>query len=377
MAASVIQVTEAAARGAHDAAMTTFSSYRRPMTMRTFPLLASLALICLMPPGATGAEALETVEAGYREVDVTYATEAVVEATRQSTVSAQTTGRIVELRFDAGDFVRQGEVIARIDPAQLEQALAGSVAQVAQAKASFENARSELERTRELARQKFLSQAALDRAEAAFRVSEAQWKAAQAAAGQASTSRSYTTVVAPYSGVVSARHVELGEMAAPGKPLFTGFDPADLRVVAVVPQYRVAGVRAAARASVEIPSLGRWIEGKGVTILPSADARSHVTRVRIDLPRDVRDIYPGVFARAHFAVGRERRLVVPARAVLRRSEVTAVYVVGADGQPRLRQIRSGAPAGPELIEVLAGVQPGEKVALDPVKAGMALAAGAR
>ena len=345
--------------------------------MRTLHLLATLVLVGVASTGGARAEALETTEASYREVDVTYATEAVVEATRQSTISAQTTGRIVELRFDVGDVVRQGEVIARIDPQQLEQALAGSVAQVAQARAAYENARVELERTRELARQKFVSQAALDRSESAFRVAEAGWKAAQASAGQASTSRSYTTVVAPYSGVVSARHVELGEMAAPGKPLLTGFDPADLRVVAVVPQYRVAAVRAGAKASVEIPSIGRWVEGRAVTVLPSADSQTHVTRVRIDLPRDVRDIYPGVFARAHFAIGRERRLVIPSRAVLRRSEVTAVYVVGAEGLPRLRQIRAGESAGPELVEVLAGIQPGEKVALDPVKAGMAVAAGAQ
>jgi multidrug efflux pump subunit AcrA (membrane-fusion protein) len=130
--------------------------------MRTFHLLATLALAGVASTGIARAEALETTAASYREVDVTYATEAVVEATRQSTISAQTTGRIVELRFDVGDVVRQGEVIARIDPQQLEQALAGSVAQVAQARAAYENARVELERTRELARQKFVSQAALD-----------------------------------------------------------------------------------------------------------------------------------------------------------------------------------------------------------------------
>ena len=69
--------------------------------------------------------------------------------------------------------------------------------------------------------------------------------------------------------------------------------------------------------------------------------------------------------------------MIPSRAVLRRSEVTAVYVVDAEGLPRLRQIRAGESTGPQLIEVLAGVQPGEKVALDPVKAGMAVAAGAQ
>lgn len=313
---------------------------------------------------------LDTATVQYREVDVTYAAEAVVEATRQSTVSAQVTGRIVELRYDVGDYVEKGKVIARIDQTEASQVLAGSEAQVAQARAAYENARADVERTRDLARQKFVSQAALDKAEAAFRVAEAQLATARAGAGQAATSKSYTTVVAPYSGVVSARHVELGEMAAPGKPLLTGFDPTDLRVVATVPQYKVAEVRAAVRASIEIPSIGKWVTATGITVLPAADAQTHSTRVRLDLPRDVRDVYPGVFARAHFATGRARKLVVPSAAVIHRSEVTAAYVVDPQGRVLLRQLRLGSVAGDQGVEVLAGLAPGEKVALDPVKAGM-------
>ena len=336
-----------------------------------------LAMLMIMHAAASHAEPLATAEVQYREVDVTYAAEAVVEATRQSTVSAQTTGRIVELRYDVGDVVQKGQVIARIDQTELAQVVAGSEAQVAQAKAAYENTRVEAERTRDLARQKFVSQAALDRAEAALRIADAQLKAAKAGAGQATTSRGYTTIIAPYTGVVSARHVELGEMAAPGKPLLTGFDPADLRVVATVPQYKIGEVRTSPRASVEIPSIGRMVPGASITVLPAADARSHSTLVRIDLPHDVRGITPGVYARAHFTVGRGRKLVVPTRAVIHRSEVTGVYVVSPDGRVSLRQVRLGEVAGTDYTELLAGVNPGERVALDPVKAGMALAGASR
>ena len=332
------------------------------------PTLAGALLVAAAAGAAEPPLATATVQ--YREVDLTYGAEAVVEATRQSTVSAQVTGRIVELRYDVGDYVEKGKVIARIDQTEASQVLAGSQAQVAQAQAAYENARADVERTRDLARQKFVSQAALDKAEAAFRVAEAQLATARAGAGQAATSKSYTTVIAPYSGVVSARHVELGEMAATGKPLLTGFDPTDLRAVATVPQYKVAEVKAAAKATIEIPSIGKWVSATGITVLPSADAETHSTRVRLDLPRDLRDVYPGVFARAHFATGRARKLVVPSAAVIRRSEVTAAYVVDDQGRVLLRQLRLGSVAGEQGIEVLAGLAPGEKVALDPVKAGM-------
>jgi multidrug efflux pump subunit AcrA (membrane-fusion protein) len=108
-----------------------------------------------------------------------------------------------------------------------------------------------------------------------------------------------------------------------------------------------------------------------VTVVPAADPRTHTTRVRLELPEDVRGVYPGVFARAHFVVGREPRLLVLREAVLRRSEVTAVYVVDDQGFPRLRQVRLGTVSDEHAIEVLAGLKAGERVALDPVKAGMA------
>lgn len=342
-------------------AMPTFVKALRPI---------ALALGLLLVGPVAGAEPLATAPVQYREVDLTYAAEAVVEATRQSTVSAQVTGRIVEVNYDVGDYVKKGQVLVRIDQTEAQQVLAGSEAQVAEARAAYDNARVEFERTRDLARQKFVSQAALDKAQAALRVAEAQLKTAMAGAGQAATTKSYTTVVAPYSGVVSARHVELGEMAAPGKPLLTGFDPGDLRVIASVPQYKVPEIRTSPRASIEIPSISKWIPGTTITVLPTADARTHSTRVRVDLPPDVRDVYPGVFARVHFTVGRGRKLVMPSAAVLRRSEVTGAYVVSAEGQVSFRQIRVGETTGEGLVEVLAGLVPGERVALDPVKAGM-------
>lgn len=334
--------------------------------------IAGAALVSCVLAGQAHGENLATGAVQYREVDVTYAAEAVVEATRQSTVSAQVTGRIVELKYDVGDYVQKGQLLVRIDQTEAQQVLAGSEAQVAQAQAAFENARVELDRTRDLAKQKFISQAALDKAEAAYRVAEAQLRTARAGAGQAATTKGYTTVVAPYSGVVSARHVELGEMAAPGKPLLTGFDPGDLRALATVPQYKVPDIKGSPRVVVEIPSINRQVTGRSFTVLPAADANTHSTKVRIDLPADLRDVYPGVYARAHFTVGRGRKLVMPTTAIVRRSEVTGAYVVDARGGVSLRQIRVGESAGENYTEVLSGLKPGENVALDPVKAGIAL-----
>lgn len=326
--------------------------------------------------GVPAGPALAGAAVELREVELTQSAEAIVEAVRQSTVSAQIAGRIVDLRFDVGDRVTKGEVLARIDERAASQALAASQAQVSSAQAALVNARASYERSQQLFGQKFISQAALDKARADFQSAESQMKAMLAGAGQAATERSFATIVAPYSGLVAARHVQLGEMASPGKPIMTGFDPSTLRVVANVASAQVAAIQAGGKARVEIPSANRWIDAKGITIVPAADPRTHSTQVRIELPEDVKGIYPGVFARAHFVVGTAPRLMVPRQAVVRRGELTGAYVVAEGAAPQLRQLRLGAVADERGIEVLAGLRPGERVALDPVKAGMATGAAA-
>jgi len=315
--------------------------------------------------------ALTTASAEMREVELTYTADAVVEAVRQSTVSAQIAGRVVDVRFDVGDYVKQGDVIVRIDERAASQAVAASEAQLAEAQAALANARAQYERSRQLLAQKFISQAALDQNEAAYKAAQARVAALLAGAGQAQTERGFATIVAPYSGVVSARHVELGEMAVPGKPLMTGFDPSTLRAVADVPQAEVAAIEGERKARVEVPSTGAWVNADKVTLMPSADPRTHTTRVRLDLPPDVRNVYPGVYARVHFTIGKAARLLVPRAAVVRRSELTAVFVVDAKGAVLLRQVRLGEAGDESWIEILAGVRPGERVAVEPVKAGLA------
>jgi len=310
----------------------------------------------------------------FRDVDEIYSAEGVVEAVRQSTVSAQISGRIVDIRFDVGDSVRKGDVIVRIDEREVSDALAGAQAQIARARATLQNAKSHYDRTRQLFQQSFVSQAALDAAFADFQAAQAQLQAAVAGASRAETVKGFATVTAPYGGVVAARHVELGETVTPGKPLMTGFDPRDMRVIADVPQLKLAQIRKSARADIEFPAQHRIERAAEITVLPTADPQTHTTRVRLALSEYVQGSYPGMFARVHFFIGQSRRLVVPAQAIVRRTEVTAVYVIGANDLINLRQIRLGQDCGADGVEVLGGLQPGEKVAIDPVKAAITLTA---
>lgn len=340
------------------------------MTLRALSLLVFGLACTALAPAARAAEPLATTVAQYREVALTWSADGVVEAARQSTVSAQIAGRVKEILFDAGDTVRKGQVILRIDEREAAQAMAGSRAQVMQAQAAAQNAKSEYERARQLYAQKFISQAALDKAEADYRVAQAQAAASEAGAGQSALAQAYTAVIAPYGGVVAARHVEVGEMVTVGKPLMTGFDPSQMRVIVHVPQHKLADIGARPEATVKIASSGRMIAATTATVSPAADARTHSTQVRVQLPANEAGIYPGMFVRVQFVTGKANKLLIPSGAVLRRSEVVAVYVVDDKGAVKLRQVRLGEATGQDEVEILAGLNPGEKVALEPVKAGM-------
>jgi len=343
------------------------------MTLKAALPLAAGALFALA--AGTASAQLATAPVQYREVDTTYAAEGVVEAVRQATVAAQGAGRIVELNVNVGDAVKQGQVLARIDEREAAQAVASSEAQVARAQADFANAKVNLERTKRLVAEKFISQAALDKAQADYDAASAALSAAKAGAGQASTVRSYAVITAPFSGIVAERLVDLGDMAQPGRPLLTIFDPKALRVVAAVPEDTVGDLRGKVTgAFAELPALDRRLKPKLVTVLPSADARTHTKQVRLELADDLPGAYPGMFARAHFATGKTKKLVIPAQSVAYRSEVAGAYAVGEKGEIRFRQLRLGEPTGDGGIEVLAGLADGEKVALDPVAALAAMKA---
>lgn len=321
------------------------------------PFVWGLSLFTMV---ALAADPVSVVTVRPHAVDLSFPADAVVEAVQQSTLGARLAGRILEVRADAGQVVNKGDVLMRLDAREAVEAARAADAVHANAKAHYE-------RQQQLKAQKFVSQAAVDKAKADLDAAAANRTAA--AAGQ-----SHATIVAPMAGVIARRHAEVGDMAMPGAPLFTLYQPGSLRVTTNIPQYRLKDMRAVRTARVEFPELGKWVTATSVQILPTADAATHVSPVRIGLPA-MPEAIPGMFARVHFVTGQADKLTVPSAAVLRRGEVSAVYVQAADGRFSLRQLRLGETVGHAEIEVLAGLASGDKVATDPVRVGIQLKSG--
>jgi RND family efflux transporter MFP subunit len=346
---------------------------------RTLPAIGALAMVGLAllvasPVHGASQDALGSIVAvATREWQRTYVADGVVEAVREATIAPQVAGRIVMLAVRAGDRVRAGQVLVRIDARAAEQAVAASAGQIAETEASVANARRRHERNRALLARGFVSQAAVDQTQSELAIAQAQLDAARAAAAQAATAQTFTVLTAPLSGIVGATDAQVGDMAIPGKPLLNVFDPGELRVTATLPQAVLAKVDLKQPVAVELASTERHVIATRAVLVPVADSRSHASRVRLALP-DAAEVLPGQYARAQFVIGTERGIAVPAQALVRRGEVSAVYVVDEQGSSRLRLVRFGEAfdtASGTLVPILAGLREGERIALDPVRAGMA------
>jgi membrane fusion protein, multidrug efflux system len=330
------------------------------------------ALLLPAAPSLFAAQTIPTAAAERSSGGNAYVADGYVEAIRQSALASQVPGRVTALAVKAGDAVKSGQVLVRVDQRAAAQQVTASEAQVAAAQAQMDAARKEYERSVRLYRKQYISQAAMDQAEAQFKAWEAQARAMLAQAGVASTQTSFHAVSAPYSGVVADVTTELGDMAVPGKPLLTVYDPGELRVVANLPERYVAALKGGEPVKLELPGAAenlQWQTARSTTVMPTRDAASHTVQVRLALPPNVR-LAPGAYARAHFpltATADDAALTIPAQAIVHRAELHAVYVADASGKFHLRQVRLGKTSA-ERVVVLAGLRAGERVALDPVAA---------
>jgi len=307
---------------------------------------------------ATAAE-LQTAPAQEVQMPQLSIVDATIEAVQQATVSSQTAGRILEINFDVDDYVEKGQVLIKLRDKDQKAALDATTAR-------YEEAQSGYTRVKELYAKKLVAKAMLDRA-------EAQLKATRAAQDQAKEAMEHTIIRAPYSGIVVKRLVEVGETARPGQPLMTGLSLEKLRARVDLPQSLIYAVRQHKEAWVWVgPARETRVKADSLTISPFADPDTHTFLIRVNLPQGDHQIYPGMYTKVAFVTGQAKHLVIPAQAVAHRSEVTAVYVMGAKGSLDLRQVRLGNLLPDNQVEVLAGLSAGENVVLDPVAAAAAI-----
>lgn len=327
-------------------------------TQRSIRHLTGFSLVAFAAFPALATPLTQTVQP--TQIAVQFELDATLEAVNQSTISAQTHGAVTALHFDVNDVVEKGALLIEIDNTQQTAGLTQAQASLAQAVAQNEDAQVVLKRNQRLFKQGTLSQGELDSTRARAKSAAAAVTAARAAVKQAREQLAYTRIRAPYSGIVKARHVELGESVAPGTPLMTGLSLTQLRAVSDVPQRLASQYQQPGQIQIRVN--GETLEAGNVTLFPYADPAHHSVRLRARLPDNQAGVMPGMWAKVLFTSGERQALLVPDSAVVQRSEMTAVYTQ-RDGNPVLRQIRTGKRYQ-DKTEVLSGLSAGDVIYLD-------------
>ena len=267
-----------------------------------------------------------------------------VRARLHAVIEAKVSGKIDQLLVVPGQPVTNGELLVTIDAREIQ-------AQYDQALAVRQQAGSDLKRATDLFQQKILSSSEFDAAQSKFRV-------ADAAATVAKTLLGYTKVTAPFAGVITRKDADVGDLAAPGKPLLEMEDPRHLRLEADVPEALVDKIELGDTLRIRVGALDTNFAGVVSEIAPSADTDSRTFVVKLDLP-SVPGLRAGQFGRVAVPTGEVSALRVPTRAVIQRGQLEFLFVV-ADHHAQLRIIKTGARIGDE-VEIVSGLDSGETV----------------
>lgn len=303
-----------------------------------------------------------------------------VAAERSTAVSSRVMAMVTAVHVNLGDTVAAGETLLSIDPTAAQGQVSQAQGGLAQAAAALTLAKRNLERFEALAATKSASDLELDMARMQFEQATGAVQQARGAVDSASSVARESRVVAPFAGRVAARMAEVGDLAAPGRPLVTIESSGGRRLVVAVPETvaRTAGLATGQTIAVTLdarPDLGE-IAGRLAEISPGPDPVSHSYTVKIDLP--ALDLPAGAAGRAYLASGRRDTVAVPRAALVESGGLTLVVVRDSSGHAQSRVVTVGAiratEAGGETVEILSGLSGGETVAL-----GLAVAppAGAR
>ena len=270
-----------------------------------------------------------------------------VRAKLRAVIEAKVSGRVEQFAVVAGQRVQTGELLVQIDAGEVR-------ARLDQALAVREQADNDLKRFTTLLQQEAVTRSEFDAVQARQRIAQASVKEAETVLG-------YTRVTAPFDAVITRKWADVGDLAAPGKPLLEMEDPANLRFEANIPEALIQKVETGGKLRVRVASVDRELVGTVAEIAPSSDPNSRTFLAKLDLPANPA-LRAGQFGRAAVPIGELSALRVPAGAIVQRGQMELVFTVVND-HAQLRLVKTGKRLGDE-IELVSGVQAGEKVVVE-------------
>lgn len=284
-------------------------------------------------------------------------------STQEAMIAGKVMGTITEIRKSAGETVRRGEILVRVDSRDVAGQISQAQGALAQASAAMALAETNFHRFEKLHAKGSASDLELDQARYQYETAKGAVGQAEGALATARSYNSYAEIAAPFDGRVVDRFAEVGDLAAPGHPLIKIEGEGSKRLHASLDAEKVGAVHVGDPVKVRISSLGRRLfEGRIAEVVPAADPGTHSFLIKIDLEEDP-ELRAGLFGTALIPIGQRKALIVPRTSVLERGGLTGIFVAQS-GRASFRLVTVRETAG-DSVEILSGLSSGDQIVLSP------------
>ena len=287
-----------------------------------------------------------------------------VEAIQNANLSTRIMGFVNKVHVKVGDKVRKGQLLLSINSADINAQKAQVNASITEATAAYKNAEKDYNRFKALFEDSSASQKEMDDMTANYEIAKARLEAANQMKNQVNAQLSYSNISAPFSGVVTGKFINKGDMASPGMPLMSVEAPGKFQVIAMVPESEITQVKNGSEVNVTIKSTGEVVKGKVTEVSTSAKNTGGQYLVKVILDKTEAKLLSGMFTSVQFPVAKasSNNILIPTSALVKRGELVGVYVVSSSNTALLRWLRLGKTFG-DKIEVLSGLSADEKFIL--------------
>ena len=284
-----------------------------------------------------------------------------IQASNSADLSTRMMGYVKKVHVNVGDKVRKGQLLVSINNADL-QAKKGQVnAGITKAKTALNNAEKNYKRFKNLFASTSVTQKEMDDMTANYEMAKAGLESANQMKNEINAQFAYSNITAPFSGVITSKNIETGDMANPGMPLISIETPKVFEVIAMVPETEISKIKKGTSVNVLVKSLDKTLKGKVSEVSTSAKNTGGQYLVKINLDKTDVPILSGMFSTVQFPVEREIKsslVLIPKDAIVKNGQLSGVYTVSESNTALLRWLRLGRTYG-NKVEVLSGLNADE------------------
>ncbi len=284
-----------------------------------------------------------------------------IQASNSADLSTRMMGYVNQVHVNVGDKVRKGQLLVSINNSDLQAKRAQVNAGITEANAALKNAQKDYNRFKNLFADNSASQKEMDDMTANFEMAKARVEAANQMKNEINAQFAYSNITAPFSGTITSKNVEAGNMANPGVVLISMETPGNFEVMAMVPETEISAIKKGTEVDVLVKSIHKTIKGKVAEVSSSAKNTGGQYLVKIDVEKTDANILSGMFTTVHFPVERKATssmVLIPTDAIVTNGQLSGVYTVSQSNTALLRWLRLGRTFG-DQVEVLSGLNADE------------------